>query len=81
MKPIRPARSVLFAIALGFTSAFAALAIVVQPGNAQAKQLVLNCEIEEGASQASLSTQIMIDENEGFVIYHFQNHNNKRTIE
>ena len=60
--------------ALSATAWVAALAVVVPAANAEAKQIVLNCEIEEGASQGQLSTQIMIDEDDGIVIYHFQYH-------
>jgi hypothetical protein len=33
---------------------------------------VLNCKIEEGAPKGSDTTQIMIDEEKGVVIYHYQ---------
>jgi hypothetical protein len=40
--------------------------------HADAKQTVLSCKIEEGSSAKYDSTQIMIDEEERQVIYHFQ---------
>lgn len=60
--------------ALNVATGVAALAIVVPAANAEAKQIVLNCEIESGASERYRSTQIMIDEDAGFVIYNFQYH-------
>ncbi len=50
----------------------ATLAVVLQVGKAEAKRMVLNCDIEEGSPQPHDSTQIMIDEDEEIVIYHFQ---------
>ena len=46
----------------------ASLTVVLQADKAEAKRIILNCEIEGGYG----STQIMIDEKEGIVIYHFQ---------
>ena len=60
--------------ALSAATGVAALAIVVPAANAEAKQIVLNCEIESGAPERYRSTQIMIDEDAGFVIYNFQHH-------
>jgi hypothetical protein len=66
----------------------AIVAVILVPGVAEAEiatgQVVLNCEIEEGAPEDYRATKIMIDETNGFVIYHFQHHNSSdptRTIE
>jgi len=64
--PITVIRNALIALAL-----VATLAVVLQAGKAEAKRIVLNCDIEEGLAQLD-STQIMIDEDKGIVIYHFQ---------
>ena len=60
-------RNVLIALAWAAT-----LVVVLPVGKAEAKRIVLNCDIEEGSSQPYDSTQIMIDEDKGIVIYHFQ---------
>ncbi|WP_316978870.1 hypothetical protein [Shumkonia mesophila] len=50
----------------------AVLGVVASTAYADAKRIVLNCTIEEGAPQAYRSIQIMIDENIGIVIYNYQ---------
>ena len=39
--------------------------------NPSGKELILNCEIEEGAPARYASTKILIDEERGIVVYHF----------
>ena len=58
------------------TALAATLAMVVFTANAEAKQIVLNCEIEGGYQ----TTQIMIDDDKGIVIYHFQYHNSSDSL-
>lgn len=61
----------------------AATIIVAATAHAEAGRIVLNCMIEEGAPEAYRSIQIMIDEDQGIVIYNYQliGHDHKREIQ
>jgi hypothetical protein len=45
---------------------------VMNVSDADAKQLVLNCQITEGVSEPYRSPKILIDEDEGIVVYNFR---------
>jgi hypothetical protein len=49
----------------------AILILVISATNAEAKQLVLTCQITQGASEPYRSAKILIDEDAGIVVYDF----------
>jgi hypothetical protein len=63
------------AIKLNPSAVFACAAMsatLMQLADVEAKQLVLNCDISEGAPEGYRSIQIVIDEEKKFVIYNSQ---------
>jgi hypothetical protein len=46
--------------------------VAAQSATSDAKPIVLNCEIHEGAAEGYRSVQIMVDEENGIVIYNYE---------